>query len=145
VEISDNLKRPLSFEFENTPLQDVLAFMQEAAQVNIILDRSAVGDANEPITLSVNKMTARAALDWVVRMVDLEYAFMNDAVFVSSKERIAKFRPQQTHLYDLDEILNLPGGLRSAGMSKQEAAADWVRFLKKVIEAKTGKPATPLE
>ena len=145
VEISDSLKRPLSFEFENTPLQDVLAFMQEATQVNIILDRSAVGDANEPITLSVNKMSARAALDWVVRMIDLEYAFMNEAIFVSSKERIAKFRPQQTHLYDLDEILNLPGGLRAAGMSKQEAAADWVRFLKKVVEAKTGKPTTPLE
>jgi hypothetical protein len=145
VEIRDSLKLPLSFEFENTPLQDVLAFMQEATHVNIILDRSAVGDANEPITLAVNKMTARAALDWVVRMVDLEYAFMNEAVFVSSKAQIAKFRPKQTHLYDLDEILNLPGGLRAAGMSKQEAAEDWVRFLKKVVEAKTGKPTSTLE
>lgn len=145
VEISNSLKRPLSFEFENTPLQDVLAFMQEATQVNIIIDRSAVGDANEPITLSVSKMSAKAVLDWVVRMVDLEYAFMNEAIFVSNKERIAKFRPLQTHLYDLDEILNLPGGMRALGASKQEAAADWVRFLKQVVEAKTGKPATELE
>ena len=90
-------------------------------------------------------MSAKAVLDWVVRMVDLEYAFMNEAIFVSNKERIAKFRPMQTHLYDLDEILNLPGGMRALGASKQEAAADWVRFLKQVVEAKTGKPTTELE
>jgi hypothetical protein len=148
IEIRQKLKKPLTAQFDNTPLQDVLQFIQDATDVNIVFDRSAARNADEPVTLQVNKMTAKSALEWVMKLVDLDYALMNEAVFVSSRERFKKMAPEELRIYDFEDFLRFRRAL-SAGAAgqgadvpgREESASDWIDFLKKVLDAESAGKA----
>ena len=149
-EIHQSLRKPISFEFSNTPLEDVLGFMHSTTNVNIILDRGEIPDPEQPVTLTVNKMTAKTALKWVLTMVDLDYSLMNEALFVSTRKRLGQFKPEEMRIYDFDDLLRTRpsfGGAQ-AGMAgeaggllnRREAADDWVEFLKRVLSSRARLP-----
>jgi len=144
IEIRKKLKTPVSAQFEDTPLQDVLQFIGTTADVNVVFDRSAARDVDEPVTLQVNKMTAKSTLEWVLKMVDLQYAIMNEAVFVTSRKRLEEMAPEEVRFYDFEDLLrSRPRDFGGAGregaelVGKDEAASDWVDFLKKVLDTQS--------
>jgi hypothetical protein len=148
IEIRQKLKKPLSAQFDHTPLQDVLQFIQDATDVNIVFDRSAGRNADDPVTLQINKMTAKSALDWVMKLTDLDYAIMDEAVFVSNRERFKKMAPEELRIYDFEDFLRVrrafAAGRAGGGADvpgKEETAADWIEFLKKVLEAESAVEA----
>ena len=127
IEIKRNMDKKLSFEFLETPLQDVLEFFSEATSVNIILDRGAVKNTDIPVTLKVSEMKAKSAFQWVLKLNQLDYVIDNEAIFVSIRERLKKIGPDY-RVYDLEDLLDQSQG-------KAASARSWIRFLKQA----TGK------
>ena len=86
--INEAMGKKISFDFVETPLQDVIAFVSSLTDVTIVLDAEAIKDEAPTVTLRVNDMRLEAALNWVLKLVNLKYTLKDEAVFVSKPERI---------------------------------------------------------
>ena len=109
------LERKISFDFVETPLRDVVSFLQQITNATIILDENVVDQlANPEITLKVADMKLNIALDWIVEAVDLEYALRDEAIFISNEQAVGG--DAKLKLYDVTdvtlEIKDFPGNLQ---------------------------------
>ena len=86
--IKEAMGTKISFDFVETPLQDVISFISSLTDVTIVLDSEAIKDQPPTVTLRVNDMRLEAALNWVLKLVNLKYTLKDEAVFVSKPERI---------------------------------------------------------
>ncbi|MBM4082455.1 MAG: hypothetical protein FJ278_22310, partial [Planctomycetes bacterium] len=81
--IEQELAKPVTLDFAETPLTDVVAFIQNMTGLNIVLDQT-VGDAKSvTITLKVTQMELKHALEWVLRQARLKYTLRSEALFIS--------------------------------------------------------------
>lgn len=87
--IKKSLSRKVSFEFVDTPLSDALEFIRHLANVPIILDPKAIaaGKDKAPISLRVADMEMDKALQWILKLADLEFNVQDHAVFVFHREK----------------------------------------------------------
>jgi general secretion pathway protein D len=111
-EIERKLERKVSFEFSETPLTEAVTFLQTLTKVNIIIDpESAEQKGSTPITLKVTNMTLRLALDWILKLADLDYALSDYAIFVSERENLKG--NVTLRIYDVrdltEKVPNFPG------------------------------------
>lgn len=81
------LEEPTSFSFVRTPLREALRFLATLHKVNVVLD-PAVAPPTNTLTMGVEEMSVRNALAWMLRIKHLGYTFVDEAVFVSTPERI---------------------------------------------------------
>ena len=86
--IKEAMGTKISFDFVETPLQDVISFISSLTDVTIVLDSEAIKDEPPTVTLRVNDMRLEAALNWVLKLVSLKYTLKDEAIFVSKPERI---------------------------------------------------------
>jgi hypothetical protein len=103
LDILEQLDKRVSFDFLDTPLADVVAFLQNLTGVNMVVDPGAVEGDDIPVTLKVGDMKLGAALDWILRLVNLQFAFQDEAIFISTKDRIR--RPETLRIYDVRDLL----------------------------------------
>ena len=103
--LNTRLEDRVSFDFVQTPLRDVVSFLQQIANANIILDEKALG-ADIDITLKVSEMKLRTALDWFTGAADLAYALRGEAIFISNKENLGG--KGVVKLYDVTDVLLQP-------------------------------------
>ncbi len=111
--IRARLQEPVSFDFVDTPLEDVVQFLRQITEINFVLDKKALEDLdNSIVTLKVTDMKTDAALNWILRMVGLKYVMKDNAVFISDKVQGEAIR----QLYDVTdltlEIRDFKGDLR---------------------------------
>ena len=102
-EIKAQMEKRISFDFVDTPLADVVAFLTNLTNTNMVLDPAAVEGDDVPVTLKVSDMKLEAALEWILRLVNLTYAFRDEAVFISTPDRVAE-KPI-LRLYDVRDLL----------------------------------------
>ena len=107
MEIEKALKeRRVSFDFVDTPLEDVIAYFTGAADMGLMLDRNALtqaGDVDIPVTLKVKDMRLGAALEWTLRLCNLAYLITDEAVLITDP-RTAEGKPS-TKVYDVTRII----------------------------------------
>jgi type II secretory pathway component GspD/PulD (secretin)/Flp pilus assembly protein TadD len=127
-EIRKKLSRRVTFEFNDTPLEDAIAFLNQLTRVNIILDPKAVAEgANKaPITLRVTDMEMETALRWILRLAELEYDLRNQAVFVTKKANLTGNVEMQ--IYDVRDltstVTDFPGPRIEIGVAQQGQVAN---------------------
>jgi tetratricopeptide (TPR) repeat protein len=100
--IKESMNKKISFDFVETPLQDVVAFISNLADVAIVLDADAVKDEPRNVTLRVNDMRLQSALNWVLKLVSLKYTLKDEAVFISKAEKITE-KPV-LRMYDVTDL-----------------------------------------
>ncbi|MFO7900940.1 MAG: hypothetical protein R6V58_18025 [Planctomycetota bacterium] len=130
-DLETKLQKPVSFDFIATPLQDVIAFLRGLQDVNIVLDEKAVEGRDLDVTLQLDKVRFKDALDWILRLVNLEYTLDNGAVYISTEDRIQKIRKTVTRYYDVSDLTikindfkpNLKALTQEGGM-EEEGIAD---------------------
>jgi hypothetical protein len=81
------LEEPSSFSFEDTPLAEALSFLSSYHHVNIVLD-PAFARPDNTVHLTVSDISLKSALGWILRLKRLDYALLDEAIFVSSPERL---------------------------------------------------------
>ena len=86
--IKKALSRKVSFEFVESPLTDVLEFVRHLCNVSIVVDPKAL-DAREKavINLKVTDMEMERALQWVLKIAELEYKVQDQAIFIYAPEK----------------------------------------------------------
>ena len=139
-ELRVKLTDRVTFDFVETPLRDVVAFLQQITGANIVLDEDAVADLPNPeVTLKVTDMELSQALEWVLGGVDLKYALQGESIYISTEENVGG--APQLKLYDVTdvtlEIKDFPGNLgmlrervgtsmgSGSGGVSTEIGADW--------------------
>jgi len=84
--IKKALARKVTFEFVDTPLSDALNFIQQLCNVSIVLDPKAVANGKDQgqVNLRVADMEAGVALQWILKLGELEYKIKDQVIFVSA-------------------------------------------------------------
>ena len=97
-DIERSLQKKVSFEFVDIPLHEALRFLQDLAEAKIIIDQQVMesGTGDTPINLKIGDMSLDQALDWVLRLADLSYALKDDAIFISTPDRLAEAETMQS-------------------------------------------------
>jgi len=103
--IETKLEEPVSFDFIATPLDDVVAFLINLRQVNIVVDKKAIeGRGALDVTLRLDKVKFKDALNWILRLLDLSYTLENGAIYISTKEKIGASQKTVTKFYDVTDL-----------------------------------------
>lgn len=126
TEIEKAFQSRISFEFVESPLDEVLDFLQDTTGVTFVLDPPAVPKV-PTVTLRVRDMRAESALKWILKVVGLEYALRDEAVLVSTADVIRQ--EPQMRVYDLREIVD---------MGEEEECVDTIRSVTPSLWEKEG-------
>ena len=78
------MKKPVSFDFIETPLQDVVAFLRTLAEVDLALDPKAKKGEWPCITLKVAQMRLDRAVRWVCRLAGLVPVWREGTLLLTS-------------------------------------------------------------
>ena len=113
---ADNLKpamqKKVTFEFVDTPLADAVMFLRNLANVNIIVDPALLAKNPPVINLRVTDMTFDMALQWILKLAELESVVRDNSIFISTPQRIKEMAlgddPKNKKLAD-----NMDGVLRA--------------------------------
>lgn len=93
VALQDKLARRVSFDFEESPLQDVAAFLANTTGAPIVVDPET--GAEVVLTLRLSDVSGMEAVNWVARQSRLHAAFQDGAVVLTQRP------PTVVRIYDV--------------------------------------------
>ena len=79
--VREALQRKVTFQFVDTPLQEVVGFFNGLTKINTVLDPK-IANKEARINLKVADMTLELALSWVVKLADLEWQIRDQAIYI---------------------------------------------------------------
>ncbi|HZZ74148.1 MAG TPA: hypothetical protein VFE24_17980 [Pirellulales bacterium] len=90
LEIEQRLSTPISFKFQERPLEEVIKYIGQMAQVNIHLDPqglSAEGaQSSDPVTIDLHfDISVRSALNLILAPKHLSYVIKNEVLLITSE------------------------------------------------------------
>jgi len=108
-EESDEIKRikqkletfPVTLKFKQTPLRDVVQFLQDMTGLNIVIDPSV--DATTAVDLTIEKLILKNALNLIMKQTNLRYIFKENVIFITSAE--AAVEKMILEIYNVSDIL----------------------------------------
>jgi len=112
--LDDTFAKKVGFDFVETPLQDVVAFLGSLVDLTIVLDVRAIEDTPKTVTLRVNDMPMSEVMAVVVKQVGLAHVPLDEVVFVTTPE-LAKSLPglaEETRLAELPPAAEFVAGLK---------------------------------
>ena len=102
------LRRPVKMDFVETPLQDVVDFLKDLLEIEIQLDIKVLDDVgvgtDTPVTISVKGISARSALNLVLRPLDLTWVIQDEVLLITTPEQ-AESLLLQTKVYDVTDLV----------------------------------------
>lgn len=91
--ILEALRKPLpeaGLEFSGTALEEVIAHLQDEFGIQIQFDRPALEDlgidATQPVTISLRNVSLQAALDLMLKELELTYVVDNELLLITTQE-----------------------------------------------------------
>ena len=100
------LQEKTRFEFNDTPLSDVLAFISELHGLQVLVDEQALEDENisvdQAMTMEVKDIRLRSALDLLLRPLHLEAVIRDEVMLITSQSEAEELL--ETHVYRVDGI-----------------------------------------
>jgi len=84
------LDQKVTVRFAQKPLADCVASLETLLAVNIVLSPRA--DTGAPIALDVSKMTAENAVSWLAQKAGLDYAILDEAIYLAPPDEIRAIR-----------------------------------------------------
>lgn len=105
------MQQKVSFEFVDTPLVDVVQFLGTLTHVNLMVDPVVLAKNPPVVNLRVTDMNLDTALQWIMKLAELESVVRDNAIFISTPQRIKEMAlgddPKNKKLAD-----NMDGVLR---------------------------------
>ena len=91
AKIRATLLKPVSLDFQDTPLRDVLSRMGQLIDVNVVVDESSLEEEGRKLTdsvsINVNQISARSALKLILTPLNLTYLVQDEVLKILSVER----------------------------------------------------------
>jgi general secretion pathway protein D len=110
-QIEQSLSRQVSLHFNNEPLVKVIEEIQKIADVNVVLDNAGLEEervtSGTSITISVDGITLRSALNLILDPLNLGYMINNEVLVITSRiKQQGKLEPRAYPVADL--VLPIP-------------------------------------
>lgn len=88
--IVEALESPTKMEFHESPLEDVVEYLKQYHDIEIVIDNRALGDvgagSDTPITKSLKGISLRSALRLTLRDLDLTYMIRDEVLLITTPE-----------------------------------------------------------
>ncbi|MBI4584638.1 MAG: secretin and TonB N-terminal domain-containing protein [Planctomycetes bacterium] len=94
----------VSFDFEDKPITDAVAFLRQITGINITIDEKEVDVQNTKVSLHIQNLKASNALNLILLQTGLAYTFVEQVLTITKPEKArgeAQFR-----IYPVADILN---------------------------------------
>lgn len=105
--IVDALEKPVTWNFAEAPLSEVIDSIREETGINVILDRPGLEvvsvDHNTTISLQVKELRLGAALRLLLRPISLCYQIRDDVLLITDEEGAAK--ELSVHVYPVTDLM----------------------------------------
>jgi Flp pilus assembly secretin CpaC len=101
-DIRKKLTRKVTFEFVDTPLDEAISFLRSLANVTMIVDPKVIAGGAPAINLRVTDMSLDLALEWILKLADLEYALKDNAIFISKPQNLTE--SVELQIYDVSDL-----------------------------------------
>ncbi|MFO0946563.1 MAG: hypothetical protein U1D30_11530 [Planctomycetota bacterium] len=89
-EVREALTRPITFEFQETPLSDVINYLRDYTRVNVIPDLAAMEQVgvslDTPVTLRLERVTLKSALRLLLRPLEMTYMVQDGVLQLTTTE-----------------------------------------------------------
>ena len=101
------LDKPVQLEFVETPLADVVEFLQQLLQVPVCLDQRSLSDVgvsiDTPITRRIRGVSARTALELMLRDLDLQWVPFGEVLLITTPEHADSLL--ESIVYDVHDLV----------------------------------------
>ncbi|MFH1708107.1 MAG: hypothetical protein ABIF71_09335 [Planctomycetota bacterium] len=103
----------VSFQGDGQDIESLVDLVRRTAGVNVVMDTPAIelavaaGTARRTITLKVDNMTLKSALNWICRLSGLAWTLQDEAIFITTPDRI-KTGEAQLRVYDIRDLAAQP-------------------------------------
>jgi type II secretory pathway component GspD/PulD (secretin) len=89
-DIERRLQAPISLNFKNTPLADVIDTLHDLSGVNVVPDKSALDDASvgmdKPLDLRVENISMKSALNLLLQQLHLTYVVKDEVLVITTED-----------------------------------------------------------
>ncbi|WP_298867293.1 hypothetical protein [uncultured Gimesia sp.] len=123
----EKLNETIDEEYIDTPLEDVIKHFQESLGLSFVVSRKALDEEGisleDPITISLPKISNQSALDLILKPLDLTYVVERDFVLITTKynaQEMLKTRvyPVGDYCKTPDDYLALELAIKNASVGK---------------------------
>jgi Vault protein inter-alpha-trypsin domain/von Willebrand factor type A domain len=87
--IVERMRKPMTVDFDKTPLKDVAEYFAAFLQGSVVLDERALSDeaiaADTPVSAAWKNVPARESLRWLLDQLNLRYQIRDEAIVITSK------------------------------------------------------------
>lgn len=87
--IREKLTRPVSLEFRDTQFQEVIEFIQQYTNVNIVLNRPAMEEvgitAESPVSIHLAEIKLEAALRLLLQQLNMTFLIRDDVLMITTQ------------------------------------------------------------
>ena len=91
IRIEKSLSQPISLNFDQKPFREVVEYIHNTADINIVVDQFGLEDRGftieTPISINLNGIELRKALNLILQDYDLAYLIDNDVLKITSNLR----------------------------------------------------------
>ena len=121
TKIRQQLARPTAFDFDETPLDEVVEFLQQQHGVQFILDQSSLDDIgigpDFPVSLRIRGTTVAQGVSHLLHRIDpeLTWTIQPNVILVTTKETAAEHL--WTRVYNVTSLLRSMSGRHLGTMS----------------------------
>jgi len=109
--MNDRLEQRVTFDFQDTPFEDVVGFLRQVTGVNIIVAPSVIAaSGGGAVTLKVKDMRFGDALKWILELTSLKMALQDQAIYISNEPITGSVA---LRMYDVTDLIqqarDMPG------------------------------------
>ncbi len=101
-EIEAILDKPVTINYADTPLRDVINSLHDLHDINIIPDTAALKQENisldRPVTLKLDRVAMKSALNIILRSVDLTWVIRDNVLQVTTPAQAKEKQVRKTYL-----------------------------------------------
>ena len=145
----DRLEQRVTFDFQDTPFEDVVGFLRQVTGVNIIVSPSVAAKGGSTVTLKVKDMRFGDSLKWIMELTSLKYALQDQAIFINNE---AISGSVALRMYDVTDLIQQPRDMPGREMAYSSEGGGGggggggdMNLFKKEDNSATTKPPDPEE
>jgi type II secretory pathway component GspD/PulD (secretin) len=94
----------ITLDFQDTPFQDVISFIRNVSSVNIVIDPEALEEDSSEVTLTVNDIKLKSALNILLQFKNLTYVFKDNVLFITRPDSAAARGLPKPELHDVRDL-----------------------------------------
>jgi hypothetical protein len=132
--ILDALEQQRDFEFNDTPLTEVVEFLQDQLEINVVIDDRALTEdgvqTDAPITIRAKRIKSSSLLDLVLRPLGLEWFVEHEVLLITTKPEA--IRRSTTKVYEVSDL--------TVAQRRDGETLDGMEYLAKLIMDSVGGP-----